>query len=435
MTSQLKGNKFQIIILFMNSQGLKKFKLPDAPGVYFFLGRPKGDKLGKKILYVGKATSLKGRVKSYFSQDLHKTRGPLILKMIEEAKSISFTQTDSVLEALILEANLIKKHQPVYNTKEKDNTSFNYVVITKEDFPRVLVVRGRELLKIENRKLKIKDVFGPFPHGSELKEALRIIRKIFPFRDKCIPRSHEVEPRGKPCFNAQLGLCPGVCSGVCSKKEYAKIIRHLKLFFEGKKPQLMKVLEKEMKILAKEQRFEKAGEIKKTIFALNHIQDVALMRRSLSSTQTRIEAYDIAHLSGQNTVGVMIVVENNEPNKSQYRKFRIRGVAGRVGVDDTKNLQELLTRRFNHPEWSFPNLIVIDGGIAQVNMAKRVLENLKLKIKIVSVVKDEKHKPRDFMGDKSIINQYKSNILLANFEAHRFAIQYHRKLRGQSFKI
>jgi excinuclease ABC subunit C len=403
----------------MNSQAYKKFKLPNSPGVYFF-------KLGKKILYVGKATSLKDRVKSYFSKDLMRMRGPLVVKMVEEARSISFVQTDSVLEALILEASEIKKHQPDYNTLEKDNTSFNYVVMTKEKFPRVLVVRGRNLGVEET---EYKEVYGPFPHGAELKEALRIIRKIFPYRDKCIPQC------GRPCFNAQLGLCPGVCSGICGEKEYARILRHLKLFFEGKKKQLIKLLEQEMKLLSKEKKFEQAGEVKKTIFALTHIQDVALMKRGKSSARIRIEAYDIAHLSGQNTVGMMTVIEDGEKKVQDYRKFKIRGVDGKVGVDDTANLSEILLRRFNHPEWPMPNLIVIDGGAGQINSAKRVLKDKGVEVEVVSVVKDERHKPAGFLGSKQLINEHKHEIILANAEAHRFAIQYHRKLRGKAFKF
>lgn len=403
----------------MNSQALKKSKLPDAPGVYFF-------KSGAKILYVGKATSLKDRVRSYFSSDLIQTRGPLIVKMVEEAKSVSFIQTDSVLEALILEANEIKKHQPIYNTKEKDNSSFNYVVITKEQFPKVLVVRGRNLGLSENTPWK---VYGPFPHSSELKEALKIIRKIFPYRDKCKPLV------GRPCFNAQIGLCPGVCSGKCSEKDYKKILRHLNLFFEGKKKKLIEILEKEMKSHAKNHEFEEAGEIKKTIFALQHIQDVALMKRNNSTAKLRIEAYDIAHLSGQNTVGVMVVIEDGERKATDYRKFRIRGKNGRVGVDDTANLMEVLDRRFNHPEWPMPNLIVIDGSTAQINSAKKILDEKNLKIDLVSVVKDERHKPLGFKGSKKLVDTYRHEILLANSEAHRFAINYHRKLRGKAFKI
>lgn len=403
----------------MNSQALKKFKLPNAPGVYFF-------KLRGKILYAGKATSLKDRVRSYFSSDLIKTRGPLIVKMVEEAKIINFIQTDSVLEALILEANEIKKHLPVYNTREKDNTSFNYVVLTKEKFPRLLIVRGRNL---GTEDIEYEKVYGPFPHGSELKEALRIIRKIFPYRDKCIPES------GRPCFNAQIGLCPGVCSGACSAKEYNHILRHLKLFFEGKKKQLIKILEQEMKALSKAHEFEKAGEAKKTIFALNHIQDVALLKRGQSSARIRIEAYDIAHLSGQNTVGVMTVMEDGEKKVQDYRKFKIRGQNGRVNVDDTANLSEILHRRLNHPEWPMPNLIVIDGGVGQINSAKKVLKERGMNIDVVSVVKDERHKPAGFLGLKKLIDEHKHEIILVNSEAHRFAIQYHRKLRGKSFKI
>src|SRR3989339_2200826 len=193
-------------------------KLPDDPGVYLFRG-PK-----RAVLYIGKATSLRSRVASYFRRDLMATRGPLLVAMVEAATTIDFIETDSVLEALILEAHLIKKYQPLYNTKEKDNKSFNYVIITKEDSPRVLTMRGREL---ETGAHHIKYSFGPFPQGSVLREALGLVRKIFPFRDKCKPGA------GKPCFNAQLGLCPGVCADTVSRTEYGKSIQRIKFFFEG----------------------------------------------------------------------------------------------------------------------------------------------------------------------------------------------------------
>ena len=139
----------------MNSQTLGKLNLPDAPGVYFW-------KKGNETLYIGRATSLRDRVKSYFSNDLLATRGPLVADMVFKADTVDFTVTDSVLEAIILEANLIKRHQPYFNTKEKSNKSFNYVVITDEDFPCVLLERGRNL-KTESltEKYKIKEVFGP----------------------------------------------------------------------------------------------------------------------------------------------------------------------------------------------------------------------------------------------------------------------------------
>jgi len=166
---------------------IKKF--PKTPGVYFFK-RVKNNKTN--ILYIGKATSLRDRVRSYFSNDIAITRGPKIVGMLEECTEITFEKTDSVLEALLLEAHLIKKYQPEYNTKEKDNKSFYYVVITKEDFPRVLLVRGRDILvgALGGKKkidYTIAHSFGPFPSGQTLRDALGLIRKIFPFRDKCVP--------------------------------------------------------------------------------------------------------------------------------------------------------------------------------------------------------------------------------------------------------
>ena len=166
----------------MKYQDLKTKKIPQAPGVYFFIGA------GGKILYIGKATSLRDRVRSYFVADVINTRGPQIVSMVEKSKTVRFKKTDSVLEALILEAELIRKYKPTYNTKEKDNKSFNHIVITDEVFPRVLIVRGRELKKtLHAPRFKIKDSFGPFPRGGVLKDAIKIIRKIFPFRDTCLP--------------------------------------------------------------------------------------------------------------------------------------------------------------------------------------------------------------------------------------------------------
>lgn len=415
----------------MKSTDLKQFNLPDAPGVYYFLGK------NKKILYVGKATSLKDRVKSYFARDILMTRGPKIQKMLEDAVRVEYQQTDSVLEAMILEANEIKRLQPPANSRDKDDKSYNFVVITDEEFPRVLFERGRNLglQASEARKLgSYQAVFGPFPHSGELKEALRIIRKIFPFRDeKC-----KIPPAGgsaRPCFNAQLGLCPGPCAGWISKKDYKKIIGHIKLFFEGKKPKLVSSLEKEMQTLAKKYEFEKADEVKRKLFALDHIQDIALIKSDIEASQAkklgsyRIEAYDIAHLSGKDVVGVMTVVEDGEVAKSQYRKFKIKLDKN----DDTKNLREVLERRLNHSEWRLPELIVVDGGVGQMNAAKSVLKERGLDIEIVSVIKDDRHKAREIMGLKD--KTHEKAIILANAEAHRFAIGYHRKLRGKGFRI
>jgi excinuclease ABC subunit C len=391
---------------------IKKF--PDSPGVYFFK-----DAKGM-ILYIGKATSLRDRVRSYFSSDIMTTRGPLIAQMLELAMRVDFEKTDSVLEALILEAELIRKHKPDHNTDLKDDKSWNYVVITKEDFPKVLLVRER-VLKPENYKF----YFGPFTNGSQLKEAMRIVRKIFPFRDACVPPSPGGS--GKPCFNAQLGLCPGVCTGAISKTEYAKTIRNIVFFFRGKKKVLVSKLNKEMKTLAKAEEFEKALLLKKTIFALSHIHDVSLLKRETKSASVaRIECYDIAHLGGTDTVGAMSVVENGEAVRSEYRRFKIKNA---TGSNDTLHLSEMFERRLAHNEWPMPKIIAVDGGVAQMNVMLKILTKYEMKIPVVGIVKDEHHRAKIILGDQEIVRRYEKEILLADSEAHRFAIGYHKKLR------
>lgn len=414
----------------MKNKAILVKNLPDKPGVYFF-------KTKKKLLYIGKATSLKDRVKSYLNKDIVATRGPKIEKMLALADLVEFEETNSVLEALILEAALIKKHQPEYNTRDKDDKSFWSVIITNEDFPRVLPVRGKDLVTDIDPD-SIKYSFGPFPHGSELKEALKIIRRIFPYRDKCLPAQISVNQKlgqARPCFNRQIRLCPGVCSGEISKNDYSKVIRNLKLFFDGKKSQLIKTLEREMKSLAKARKFELAAQIRNQIFALNHIRDVALIknRPDTDNRGFKMEAYDIAHLSGQDTVGVMVVMIGNDLDKTSYRKFKLKGLT-KNKADDTANLAEVLQRRFTHEEWRYPDLLVIDGGQAQINRAKKVLAALDLTIPVVSVVKDERHKPRDIMGDEALIKLHEGEILLANNEAHRFALAYHRNRRDRVVK-
>lgn len=414
----------------MDIKFLKKTKLPNSPGVYFF-------QKGKTILYIGKATSLKDRVKSYFGKDLIQARGPVLVDMVFKADDIKFQATDSVLEALILEAELIKKHQPKYNTKEKSDKSFNYVVITKGELPKVIIIRGKELKKSqqkfyargphskgEGRRAKIfadfSSTFGPYTSGTQLREALKIVRRIFPFLDEKSKNYME--------FYRQINLVPDLND----TKMYLQNIKNIKLFFQGKKKEIVQNLKKEMKAYSKTREFEKAGEIKRQLFALQHINDIALLK---SEKQTlvagfRIEAYDIAHMGGKNMAGVMTVVEDGEPNKSEYKKFKIRT---QNDANDTGALKEVLERRLAHAEWAYPNLIVMDGGIAQINVAQKVLKSLKLKIPIVSVLKDERHKPKAIMGDEQNAVKYKREIMLANSEAHRFSIAYHKNIRNKNF--
>jgi excinuclease UvrABC nuclease subunit len=362
--------------------------------------------------------------------------------MVFKADKIAYQETDSVLEALILEASLIKKHQPKYNTKEKDNKSFNYVCITKEDkdtkdtsygagLPKVLVVRGRNILK-DVTSNAYQASYGPFPNGSQLKEAMKIIRRIFPYIDSQSSKKDNFE------FYRQLGLVPNMKDETTlslAHLEYLKNIVNLKLFFQGKKKKIIQNMKKDMMSLAKKKEFEKAGEVKKRIFALEHINDVALIKgdkesKDIDSKSFRIEAYDVAHMSGANIVGVMTVVQDGESLKSEYKKFIIKT---QKGSNDTGSLEEILSRRFRHVEWGLPSLVVVDGSTAQINVAKRVLDFYQLKIPIVSVVKDDRHKAKAIIGDEKIIKNYKKDILLANSESHRFAIVYHKQKRNSNF--
>jgi len=402
----------------MEREDITKKKIPDAPGVYFFLGKR------KEILYIGKATSLRNRVRSYFDGAIAEKRSPLIEKMVVEAKTIDWTVTDSVLEAYILETNLIRTHRPTFNTDSKDNKSFNHLVITNEEFPRVLVVRGKDVTE-QYTEGELKYHFGPFPSGGLFKEALKIIRKLFQFYDTAIPVGEEKSKmaRGKIDFNRQIGLYPETHS----KEEYQKTIRHIRLFFEGKKKQVIKELERDMKRFAKEENFEEAEKIKRKIFALQHIQDVSLIKDDSrvyrDDRRARIEAYDIAHLAGDDMVGVMTVLEGGVPEKDEYRKFKIKTVEK---SNDTAALKEVLDRRLAHDEWTLPHVIAVDGSTAQKNAAESILKKYGLVIPVVGVVKNEKHQPERIIGPRSTITAYHDQILLANAEAHRFAISYHR---------
>ncbi len=286
-----------------------------------------------------------------------------------------------------------------------------------------------------NFKDPIKYSFGPFTNSGQLKEAIKIVRRMFPFRDKCVPLQK------RPCFNRQIGLCLGVCTGEINKVDYAKQIKNIILFFEGNKKKLVKNLEREMKEFSRKREFEKAAKVKRQIFALYHIQDIALIKNQVSKvpfdTSFRIESYDVAHLSGTNVVGVMTVVEDGEIKKSDYRKFKIKE---NPGVNDTQALSEILTRRLAHSEWPIPNLIVVDGGIAQKRAAEKLVHENNKKIPVVSVVKDERHRPKEILGDAKyeargmkMAQKYEREILLANAEAHRFAVSFHKHLRRKIF--
>ena len=403
--------------------------LPDTPGVYLMK-----DAAGK-VLYVGKAVDLKRRV----SQHFERPHGQNIEEMLPLVRQIDYVTRPTALEALILEANLIKHFWPPYNVLQKDNRSFLYLVITREDFPRPLLVRGTEM---EEGSKNYRAVFGPYTSPNSLRAALDLVRRIFPW-STCLPGQK------RPCFYVHLKQCPGVCVNAIDKKAYGKIIRDLIKFFEGKKDALIKQYRRDMKKASDAQRYEEAGELKRRLGALTHIQDIAIMKREESDEKRvtsnesvlkatvnlfgRIEGYDISNISGTSAVASMVVFENGAPAKSQYRKFRIKTV---FGPNDVASIREVLHRRFKNA-WRKPDVILVDGGLPQVHAAEAVLRELKLNLPVIGMAKGAERKRNDLVCSRE--NQqlcaacapYQDVLVRVRDEAHRFAIAYHRKVRGR----
>lgn len=388
---------------------IKRF--PDTPGIYIMRDSH------RKPLYIGKASSLKRRVLSYFQRP-QETR---IEQMLSQVQNIDIQKTDSVIEALFLENDLIKKYKPKYNVKLKDDKTFLGIFITKEDWPRVMPARITQ-------KLPKGEFYGPFPSTGQVREALQIIRKIFPFRVSCSPMS------GKACFEYHLGMCPGVCAGKLTKEEYNKTIKQIKLFLKGQKKSVIKELEKEMRLAAKSTDFEKAAKIRDRIFALKHLQDVALIKEDdilhPEDIPARIEAYDISNISGSFSVGSMVVFTEGLIDKSQYRKFKIKSVEG---SDDIASLKEIVSRRLDHTEWSYPEIILVDGGKGQVNGVQEILKSRRINIPVVGIAKGPDRNKDEIIGAENLSTD-KMLLLRVRDEAHRFAIEYYRLRHRKSVK-
>lgn len=428
----------------MERTDLKTFDLPDCPGVYLFTH---GKGRGKKILYVGKATSLRDRVRSYFDDDLIATRGPRVVDMVTQADGLMHETTPTVLEALVREAALIREHNPPANAMGKDDKTFLYAVITDEEIPRVLAIRGKEL-DFKNKEImgapvvQFSQAYGPFPSGYQLREALRLIRRIFPFYDTSRPitadgttvrvRSASKHLQANVEFNRQIGQYPRNMD----RKDYLRSIRNVGLFLSGRVKTLRTQLEKDMRVAAKDERFEDAAAIRGQLFALDHVQDVSLIREDRGEERPdgpRIEAYDTAHIGGTNAIGVLVVVENSVPQKKDYRTFRIQGRGGKSTNDDIASLKEILSRRLDHTEWPLPRAFVVDGGKTHKKAAEEILKEVGIGIPVVAVVKDERHRPREVIGGlRAGITD--ADAVLANSEAHRFSLSKHRAARTRQMR-
>jgi len=510
-------------------------QLPKNSGVYAF-------KNSREFLYIGKATNIKERVKNHFPSrseikeaSLFSTFAPLRAELgerrknvlrtqqsdwrdsffLNKVKKIGYIKTDSEITTLILEAKLIKKYRPKYNVVWRDDKNYFYVAVTKDDYPRIFIThQPQPKLKVKNRasitelfkearwKKRAKpslpygsegeeedevifafqksrvDYIGPFVDGKALKQTLKILRKIFPYRS-----CHNLPKR--PCLWYELRRCPAPCllrSTLAEKiplalsssknvrsslpfaaaREMKKECKNnaqniIKIFKEGKS-QTLKELGKEMKKASVFQDFEKAAKIRDQIRALERTLAHAkifelsfpsesnwfLVQKNLKELLkirgkiSRIEAYDISNIQGQEATGSLVTFINGEANKNFYRKFKIR-ISGKP--NDVAMIREVLSRRLKHLEWSYPDLILIDGGKAQLNAVRQCLITVTKRVKrlpgVIALAKKE---------NKLYIEGQKIPVLLKNLprevfnlilrtrdEAHRFAISYHKKLRQKKF--
>ncbi len=417
-------------------------KLPEGAGIYVFFkdGLP---------IYIGKAINLKRRVSSYFDLDLEiKTS-----KMIGEAQEMSYIQVTSELEALLLEARLIRIYLPKYNIAAKDDKHPLYIQITKETYPRVITAR-----KIAENQKNLA-FYGPFPSSRNVRSVLKMLRRIFPYSD------HKLGSRA--CLYSHIGLCHPCPSEIerikdaqlknMKRKEYLKNISRVKAVLSAKFDGVRRELTREMEKCSLDEKFEEAGVLRNKINALDYItqprmptdfymqnpnlyEDMRLKEvRELSKILSkcgitienlrRVECFDIAHLAGTKPTASMVTYIDAEADKNFYRHFRIRQKKGGSDVD---SLREVMTRRLRHlDDWGIPDLVIVDGSVAQVNTFKKIIYMNKLNIPVVGIAKNP---DRLIIGDQKI--KLEGNVLhlvsRVRDEAHRFARAYHHKLISRS---
>ena len=405
-------------------------KLPENAGVYVFK-----DKKNVPI-YIGKSANIKKRVNSHFNQRIDDPKESIL---IDKVKTIKAIRVDSEIEALILEANLIKKYKPLYNTQLKDDKDYLYIKVTKDAFPKVLMARKKGLSGA-------KEYFGPFPSTTKVKTTLKTLRKIIPY-STCKPNQR------RPCLYYHLGLCPGVCAGLIGEEKYGKNIDNLVYFLKGGRSRVLRSLERELKKSVSALMFEEAQDITDKIRAIEYItkpttslyyldENIERSRNKelldlanllgLAKKPLRIECYDISNIFGKNATGSTVVFSDGYADPSEYRRFKIKTVKG---INDTAMIAEVLRRRFSN-DWAKPDLIVIDGGKPQLNAALLVVKELGLRIPVISLAKrleeiyfTNKRDPIRLPSDNDVLRL----VQRMRDEAHRFAISYHRKLRAKQF--
>ena len=400
-------------------------QLPLTSGVYLMKNA------AGKVIYVGKAVSLRKRVQSYF----RKSGGPKSKTdlLVAEIAAVDHIETASEAEALILEASLIKKYGPKYNVELRDDKSYPLIEVTAEEFPRIAVERP------STRKKGAK-YYGPYVNPRLVREALTIIRKIFPFRT-CDPFP------AKECLDHHIGLCDAPCIKKITREDYAHNVNNVRLILEGKKDQLYRGLKKEMETLSVAHDYEKAAKVRDQLRAIgalysgtrdiNYYKEAEQLQRALGLPRLpeRIETFDISNIMGDQAVGAMVAFLCGKPDKDNYRRFRIKEVRG---IDDFKMIAEVVKRRYRrlrNEGAPFPDLIVIDGGKGQLSSALAELDALGVEIPIVSLAKREEEVFLPGKRDAVRLSTGSLGLKLLQRmrdEAHRFAIAYHRTLRTKN---
>ncbi len=410
-------------------------ELPKTSGVYSFYGlTPKPYPLNP--IYIGKAINIQNRVKNHFYQPSYRDN-----LFIDKVDSFGYLKTDSEIGALILEASLIKKYQPKFNVVWRDDKNYFYVAIAQNS-DRIPYVYITHQPKAYRAPTSIQFI-GPFVEGTALKMTLRFLRRAFPYYTSA-------KHSKLKCTWCHLGLCPGLNPDL---REYKNNIKKLILILKGKSKTVLNYLKREMTAFSKKSKFEEAGKIRDTISNLQQVMSHAnIIRNSKlkienlklkignSLLSRRVECYDISNIQGKFATGSMVVFTDGKPDKNEYRKFKIR-------TGDTPNdiamLKEVLERRFAHKDWKYPEVILIDGGKAQLNIAIKVKKErthlnsrprLQMQeIKVISIAKGKQELfiegRKEPISLKNLPQEFYNLIKNLDDEAHRFAISYHKKLR------
>jgi excinuclease ABC subunit C len=415
---------------------------PTTPGVYLMK-----DAQGR-VIYVGKAKNLRSRAGSYFQKTAADDRR--IKDWIGEVADVDFLAADSEVDALLLEARLIKDIQPKHNADLKDDKSFPYLQITTgEDFPRVNFTR----VPLE-RGVKL---YGPFPRAKGLRGAIQVLQKIFKFRT-CALDIREDDPRWRwfrPCLLHAINQCTAPCNLRIDREAYRRDIRRLRLFLDGKKDVVLAEMDAEMREASKALQFEKAARLRDEIKALQtlnlrgdlekHAQPEVFYvdpRKGLKglqkvlhleSTPRTIHGVDIAHLGGTETVGSLVTFIDGLPFKPGYRRYKIKSVAG---VDDYASIREVVSRRIQglrEREEPFPDILLIDGGKGQLGAALDAFAALgETPPTLISLAKQEEEIYVPGRPEPIVLSRRSFALRLLQYvrdEAHRFAQHYHHLLR------